>query len=316
MMCAGAGASTMTLVDVAVARGDEAQITLAAAGNDSTTSAIYALKSGLFEKAGLNVSLTQMSGGGTITAAVIGGAIQIGHSSLLDVIRAYLRKVPLTLVAPSAMIDATDADAVQVVVRKNSSIQSARDLNGKIIAVPGLKDYTWLEASVWMDKHGGDSSSIQFVELSPGATVAAIAEGRVDASVLATPALTEGLQSGKFRALGNPFAAVVPRYMQVGWFAMADYVNKNPDVVRRFARVMHDSAAYCNSHQPQTVDLIATFAKMDPQVVRSMPREKFALNLDASLIQPLIDIAYQYKTIPSRFSAAAMISEYAYQPRL
>lgn len=289
-------------------------LTIAAVGNDSTTSALYAVTSGMFRKAGLGVNLVPMTSGGAVAAAVAGGAIQIGHSSLMSLIEAHARGVPFTLVAPSGMIDPSDAQSVQLIVRAESPVRGARDLDGKTFGVPALKDFDAIATRAWMDRTGGDSSTVKFVELPPSASLAALVEGRIDATSLATPFLTQALDSGKVRAVGNAFSAVSPRYMELAWFTASDYADQNRETIRRFAAVMRDAAAYCNAHQAQTAGMIAAFTKIDAGVVRRMPRMKFAPYLDAAMIQPLIDVAAQYGAIGKAFRAEELISDLALKP--
>jgi NitT/TauT family transport system substrate-binding protein len=289
-------------------------MTIAGAGNDSTLPAVYAANSGLFKRAGLDVKVLFMNSGGAVAAAVAGGDVQAGHSSLMSLIEAHARGVPLTLVAPSGEIDASDVGAAQIAVRADSSIHSGRDLNGKTISSPALNDFDAIAVRAWIDKTGGDSSTAKFIELSQTAAVQALQEQRIDATSLATPAITEALTSGKVRALGNAFSAVASRYMQLAWFASRDYSTNHPNAIRSFATAIHDAELYCNTHHTETVGLVAEFTKFDPNVIRRMVRIKYALYLDPALIQPLIDTAARYGAIPQSFKAQEMISDLALKP--
>jgi len=42
---------------------------------------------------------------------------------------------------------------------------NAADLNGKTIGVNGLRDLQQLCAMSWVDKHGGDSKTLHFIEV-------------------------------------------------------------------------------------------------------------------------------------------------------
>ena len=292
---------------------DSPLIRIAASTNDSTTSAIYAVKAGLFKKAGLNVELTGMNSGAAVAAAVAGGSVQIGAGSLMSLIVAHEKHVPFTLVANSAVM-LSEVLYGALVVKKDSPIRSGRDLNGKTIATPSLKDFNAIAAMAWVDQNGGDSSTMKFVELSAPASLQGVIDGRIDTTIIATPVLTQGLEGGQIRVLGNAFDAIAKRYIYIGWFTTEDFANKNRDVIDRFARVMHDAAVYCNAHHAETADLIVEFAKMDPKVAAGMTRVMFAEYLTAPMIQPMIDAAAKYKLIEKRFDAQELISPYALKP--
>jgi NitT/TauT family transport system substrate-binding protein len=293
--------------------GQETTLKIAAPTNDTATSALYAAKAGLFKKAGLNVEIVPMSSGAAVAAAVAGGAIQIGNSSLITLIEAHAKHVPFTLVGTSGMIE-TDVPYAALVVKKDSPLKTARDLNGKTLASPALKDLNAISMAAWIDRNGGDSTTVHFVELSAPAISAAIVEGRVDAAVIGTPYLGEGLDNGTIRVFGKAFDAVARRFIHIAWFTTEDYATKNRDAIERFARVMHDAAVYCNAHQAETADLIVAFGKVDPKVAARMARVTFAEYLTAPMIQPLVDVAAKYKAIDKGFDAQELISPYALKP--
>lgn len=309
-----AAASLAALAHPRHARAQEpVPIKLATPTNDTATSALYALKSGLFRRAGLNVEILAMNSGGAVAAAVAGGAVQFGSSSLVTVIEAHAKRVPFTLVATSGMTD-TNVPYSALVVRKDAPYRTARDLNGKTLATAALLDLAQIGTSNWIDKNGGDSSTVHFVEISAPASVPAIAEGRIDAGILGTPYLTQALESGTIRVFSKAFDAIAPRFIHIAWYTLEDYANTHRDIVDRFTHVMHDAAVYCNGHPAETAPLIVEFGKVDPKLASRMTRVVFPEYLTASLIQPLVDVVAKYKAIDKSFDAQELISPYALKP--
>jgi len=286
---------------------------LAAPANDTATSALYALHAGLYTKAGLDVDLKAMNSGAAVSAAVAGGAVDVGLSSLITLIAAHGRGLPFTLIAPSGIIS-SDVPFTGFLVRKDAPIASGRDLNGKTVASPGLRDLNAIASMAWIDANGGDAQTVRFVELSQPASIAALDEGRIDGMILGTPTLTEALATGKFRVLADAFSAVSKRFEHIAWFTTNDFAAKNRDALVRFARVMHDAAVYCNTHPADTAPLVAEFDKVDVAVVQRMVRVPFAPYLDPRMIQPLVDVAYKYKVVDRDFDAAELISPLALKP--
>lgn len=306
---AAAGAAALPRV----ARADDVPLRLAAPANDSVTSALWALHAGLYKGAGLAVELRPMNSGAAVTAAVAGGGVDVGLSSLITLIAAHGRGLPFTLVAPSGII-ANDIPFTGFVVRKDAPIASGRDLNGKTVASPGLRDLNAIASMAWIDANGGDAQTVRFVELPQGASIAALDEGRIDGMILGTPALAEAMATGKFRILADAFTAVAKRFEHIGWVTTTDLAAKNREALVRFARVMHDSAVYCNAHPAETAPLVAEFDHVDPAVVLHMVRMPMAPYLDPRMIQPLIDVSYKYKAIDRQFDAAELISPLALRP--
>ena len=292
---------------------DAPLIRIAAPTNDTATSALYADKAGLFKKAGLNIEIVPMNSGAAVASAVAGGAVQIGNSSLITLIEAHAKHIPFTLVATSGMIE-TDVPYAALVVKKDSLLRAAKDLNGKTLASPALRDLNAISMAAWIDRNGGDSTTVRFVELSAPAAAAAIVEGRIDGAIIGTPYLGEGLDNGTIRVFAKAFDAVAPRFIHIAWFTTEDFASKNRDAIARFARVMHDAAVYCNAHQAETAPLIVDFGKVDPKVAARMARVTFAEYLTAPMIQPLVDVTAKYKAIDKSFDAQELISPYALKP--
>lgn len=289
-------------------------IHVASITNDTCSAILYAMKLGLFQKAGLSIDFLPMNSGAAASAAVAGGTVQFGQSSLVTLIDAHVHGVPFTLVAPGGVI-ATGSMYAAALVRADSPIKTGADLNGKTFAVPALEDLNQIAAMAWIDQHGGDSRTVKFIELSAPATVAAIEGGRVDAGQVGTPTLSTALESGKTRVLAPIFDAFGKRFENVGWFTTADYAKNNPDIVTRFAGVMHQAALLANSHRPETAALLADYLKGDPAIYARMARVEFGEYLDPRDIQPLIDAAARYKAIDHAFPAQEMISPLALKPR-
>jgi NitT/TauT family transport system substrate-binding protein len=288
-------------------------VTLATLINDTATAALYAAHAGLFTKAGLNVQMQVLSAGAAAQAAVAGGAAQFGLSSLVGIITAHVKGVPFTLVAPAG-VATSDVPYSQFVVKTDSPIKTARDLNGKTIGAAGLKDLDAVAIMNWVDQNGGDSKSLKFVEMPAPVALAAIEDGRIDGADLNTPTLTRGLEGGKVRSLAQIFDAIAPRFENTAWFTTTDYANGNRDVVQRFVRAMGESNAYCNAHHAETVALVAENAKIDEKIVARMARITFGDYLRPADLQPLINVTAKYGVIAKPFDARELISPYALKP--
>jgi NitT/TauT family transport system substrate-binding protein len=285
-------------------------IRVASAGDDNAAPLLYADKAGLFKKAGLDVQITKMKSGAAIAAAVAGGSLDIGKSSLTGLIAAHLRGVDFTLVAPSGMY-VKEHPIGALVVGADSTIQAPKDFAGKTISAAALNDINVVATQAWLEQHGVDSTTVKFVELPESAVSAALAQKRVDGSTVLNPVLAELLSGGKNRLVATVFDGIAPRFMISGWFASADYVAKHRDIVERFERVMQQAEAYANTHHAETLDLVVQFTGIDAALVAGMTRPTYPVVLDPRDIQPLIDAEVKYKVIDKTFSAADLISPVA-----
>src|SRR5579875_2988726 len=239
----------------------------------------YALKAGLFTKAGIDVQLTSMSSGAAVAAAVAGGAVDIGFSSLQGLIAGHARGLPFQLIAPGGVYDDKDPYAY-LLVRADSAIRSGKDLNGKTIGAPALKDLDWVASVAWMEQHGGDPKTAKFIELPSSALGPALLEGRIDAFTVGEPWVQAYLDGGKMRILGKSFGAIAPTFLMTGWFATRAYI----------------------------APLLASYTKLDPDLIAKTIKGPSVVYLDPKLIQPMIDVAAKYHIIAQPFGAGDLIS--------
>lgn len=276
--------------------------------SDDLTPVLYAVRTGMFKKAGIDVQMTVLANGSAVAAAIAGGALDIGKASLVSLMNAHVRGVPIVLVAAGAMYNAKSPYA-ELVMPPDANFKSGKDLEGKTVAVPAIGDFNTLVTSMWVDQNGGDSKTLKFVELPNTAQTAALAEHRVDAAVIQQPDLAQALESGKVKRLGLAYSSIGPAFMFAGWFSMNDWAAKNASLVRTFAKIAGEAAAYTNAHHAETAPMLAEATKIPLPVIEKMPRVDTATILDAANMQPIIDASAKYKLLPKAFPAKEMIFE-------
>ncbi len=278
-------------------------VSIATVASDPLALPLYAQQLGYFAKAGLDVTINHTMNGAAVTAAVASGAVDVGGSNLSTLVVAFKRGVPITVVAPAGIYNSA-SPVMGIVVPKNSPITTAKDLEGKTIAVSPLRSISEFAPSEWMDKSGGDSSKVRYVELPFGQMEAAMLRGRVAAAVFTEPYISESKATS--RLLAFPYSAIAPTFLTSGFFASTEYVRAHRDAIDRFASVIRQTAAWANKNQQQSGEILAAMAKLDASIVAKMSRVVYAENLTAPMIQPNIDLLAKFKVI-ERFDAAEMI---------
>jgi NitT/TauT family transport system substrate-binding protein len=273
----------------------------------------YGVKSGLFKRFGINVEIIPAASGSAALAAVIGGSAQVGFSSLPAILSAHLRGVGFKIVAPAQMY-ITEAPAVVLLVKKDSPIQTARELNGKTIAGQSLGDLNSIATAAWVEQNGGDSKTLKFVELPNSTAVPALETGRVDAFPVAAPYFDQALATGNVRILAKPYDAIAKRFEATAYVALDTYVANNSDAMTRFGRAMHDAIVYCNSHLPETADLVSSYSGVDAATVAKSVRAVDPEYVEASNLQPFIDFVAQHNIISRGFDASEIIASTVLKP--
>jgi NitT/TauT family transport system substrate-binding protein len=274
---------------------------------ESATPVLWAQQSGLFRRNGLTVDIEPQRSGTAIAAGVAGGGYQVGKSSIVPLITAFAKGIPFLLVAPGGLYRAAKPH-IALIVAADSPITTAADMNGKTVGVSALDDLNTLGTKMWMDKNGGDSSTLKLVEVPLPAISDTIVARRIDAGVSGTPALQAALDSGKLRMLAHVPDAIAATFMYTAWFSSKNEIASQLQLMRAFSRAEREAAAYVNAHPEQTVDALSKFTGIAAEVITRMTRAQMGTTLDPKLIQPVVDVCVHYKVIPAPINAADMIA--------
>ena len=282
--------------------------------NDGFKSVYYGVKSGIFQKYGLEVVPQLVNSGAAATAALIGGAAEVASVNVVTVFQAHLKDVPMKIISAAYWYKSETANTLMLVL-KDSPIRSGRDLIGKTVGGPALGDLASVATLAWVDQTGGDSKRTSAIEVPQSATVAFLEQGRVDAVTMNEPAVSQALASGKVRVLAKPLDAIATHF-EGGCFAvMEPVVEKSFNAMSRFARAMYESVTYTNAHMAETVDLVAGYSGVPAEVVAKSIRAVDPEYVEARNLQPVIDALAKYGVLARHFPAADVISSAALKVR-
>jgi NitT/TauT family transport system substrate-binding protein len=265
----------------------------------------YAQANGYLDKAGISVDVTTVTTSPVILQALLSGTYDIGSATVTTLALAHIKGLPIVIVGPQAVVE---RGVVQggIVVAANSTIKGAQELTGKIFAVSGLGTIAEFVPKAWVDKNGGDSSTMKFSEVPFPAIGDAIAAGRADAGWLNEPFFTIATRKGQVKLLSTADDVMPPVYLATAWFATAAWAKAHPDLVSRFVRTMNQAGVWANANPDKVVPILIDKLKADPAMLTIGHRATFTDKLVNAQIQPLIDIVARYQKFPT-FPASDLI---------
>jgi NitT/TauT family transport system substrate-binding protein len=287
---------------------------IGASTDDAARPLIYASTAGLFKKAGLDVDIVKLQNGAAVAAAVAGGSIDIGKGSALTPIVAFGKGLPFTVTSNLSNYT-SDAPNVALLVRRDATIASAKDLVGKTVALNSLQDQNALAMFSWLEQAGVDLTTVKFIEIPSSASLAALDGGRVDAWVALEPTFSSALATQRVRVLAYPWNALGKHYAQAVMFANAGWTSTHRDVIDKVNRVLRDAGLYVAAHENETKPLSAQFAGLDPASLTDFRSGERGITLVPAELQPTIDAAAKYKLIPKAFPASDIICDCALKTR-
>jgi NitT/TauT family transport system substrate-binding protein len=279
------------------------------APDENSALAAYAVAKGFFAKAGLDVALTVLNSGGAVTPGLIGGTLDFGVTNSGSMAQAHLRGVPLQLMTCGSLYSSASPSAYLVAL-KTSPIKTAKDLRGKTVAVSSLHEFAHCSVLNWIDRNGGDSKTVNFIEMPMASTIPALQTGHIDAIDLIEPLYTRN--KNDLTSLGNPFAAVADgKPVQIfGTVVTKAFADANPDVIRRAAVAMRAAAHWANDgrNHSEAAAIIAGYTKVDASAVDAYARERFAETNDPAYVQPVIDMMARYEFLQRSFPASELFA--------
>jgi NitT/TauT family transport system substrate-binding protein len=227
---------------------------------------------------------------------------EIVHAAIAQ---AYVKGLPFAYFA-GGPLSSRDAPTLVLCVAKNSPIKTAKDLEGKTVAIISLHATMEITTREWLTKNGADASLVKFFELHFPEMTPALSRGTIDAALLGEPFLTENKDA--IRGIGVPFDTVAKLFYIFGWFARRDWITANTDLAHSLASAFYEAGKWANAHKVESAVIEAGITKVDLQTVRTMQRNPLSTSLNAAYIQPLLDMAARYKVIDRPVMASEIIA--------
>jgi NitT/TauT family transport system substrate-binding protein len=268
-----------------------------------------ALDRGYFAAENLEIELTSMSGGATILPAVASGSLDIGFSNVLSAILARAGGFDVTIIAHVENEDAASRTH-RLIVRRDAPIQSARDLEGKTIAVNTYNNIEHLMTQKWLERNGLDPTHVRFVELAFPEMPPALVQKQVDVLVTSEPYGTIALTQGG-RTLAEPYVEIVPETAVASFVTTERWARAHPDLVRRFVRAYARGAEEAEKNPDAQRAVIPKYTRLAPELVQQIRLVTLRTFLRPDLLQWWADEALRRGLLKAPLDARVLIYETA-----
>ena len=268
----------------------------------------YGIDRGYFKRAGINIDVQIFTNGGAIAAGIASGALDIGISDVVSIMSAHVRGLPLAYIAPGLLYSEKAPTYALIVARDGPRV--AKDMNGKTIAVNGLRNISQLGFEAWVDNNGGDSKTIKWVEMPFPVMPGAIAQGTIAGGLPNEPALSAAEEAGD-RVVIMDHNSIAPVYILSGYVTTRAWADAHRDTVKKFAQAIRDAAVWANKNHDESAPILSTYSKIPLEVIRKMRRGDFATDWIPGQLQPMIEAAVKYGIIDKSFP----MSEIIYTPK-
>jgi NitT/TauT family transport system substrate-binding protein len=247
------------------------------------------MSKGFYKEEGLDIVPQFSQGGAVIVPKVISGELDIGFSNIVSLLNAASRGLPIKIISQADQSN----DESALVVSSTSNLQNVADLQGKTVGVVSLDNLATLDINWAAQKASGDWRKIKYVELSFLQMSAALRSNRVDAVAVSEPWKTIMRQAG-MKNLESVNNSVALHSTVATYFATADFIKANEDVVVRFVRATHKSLIYAQEHQDEVRAVLPTYTKVPPEIIAEMRFPYFSTDLNVPSIETQARLAEEY----------------------
>ncbi|HEY7168633.1 MAG TPA: ABC transporter substrate-binding protein [Candidatus Binatia bacterium] len=269
------------------------------------------MEKGFFKSEGLELETVPMAGGAVITQGVTSGDLQFGWSNVISLYQAVVEGFDFKFVAGGATNVKGTNESHAIEVLNTSPVKSAKDLEGKTVAVNTLNNIVHLMFMAWMDKNGGISAKAKFVEIPFPNMEAALAAGKVDAISVHEPFATAALQKGSARVLAHPWGDVLPKFLIASWFASDKWIQKNKPTVEAFIRAINRGVDAIHADPEGARSAMVKWAGLSPDLASKIGLPTFERGVSEKEIQATVDLTVKYKLISKSIRGRDVISDLA-----
>jgi NitT/TauT family transport system substrate-binding protein len=149
-------------------------------------------------------------------------------------------------------------DGSTLMVRKDSTAQSIRDLRGKTLAIPSHYSNQYLVLTKLMEDSGMAPGDINFVEMPPPDMPASLTTGSIDAYFVGEPFAAKAEMDGSGRVL---YLAkdIWPNFVSCVLVVRQELIDDHPEVVRDLVRGIAESGEWAETHRHEVAHIVQPY---------------------------------------------------------
>ena len=264
-----------------------------------------AKEKGFFEKNGLNATLTPIQNL-SLLPPTMGKQFDFAASTAPDLIKAAANGIDVVAVT-GGVVESSSKQSMQVIVRKNSGINSPKDLKGKIIATPSTGALMHVATLSWLKKNGVDPNSIRAVEVPFPNMVDQLKASRVDALELLQPFVGQILSQPDYMSIGNSMLSVSDPVLFVFWIANGGWAKSNMDTVKKWSQSIADANDFIDKNPIEARQILGKYTNLPQQVTEKIPLPAYEASLKPNQIDIWINVLKDLNLLPLPIEASKIV---------
>jgi NitT/TauT family transport system substrate-binding protein len=275
-----------------------------------------ALHYGLFAKEGLKINYSPAVSSETAVAQQLKGQLDITAGNYVSYINAVaVDHEPLEVVAEGSVME---QGAQTIFTMPNSGIQSLAQLKGHVIGVNAPGNINYLLAVSVLQENGISPKSVKFPTQpiafagSQQTLTTALAKGQIAAASLPEPFASEAEQQYGAVPLSDMNQGATTEFPIQGYVVTKQWAAQNPNSLKRFLAALEVGQEISDTDRAAVEQSFETLngpanGQVTPSIAAVMALDNYPIGIDATRIQRVADVMYQFGELKSRFNVSSML---------
>ncbi len=281
-----------------------------------------ALHDGLFAREGLTIKYAPAVSSETAVAQQLKGDLDISGGNYVSYINeAAVNHQPIEVVAEGSIMQ---QGAQTIFTMPSSKIKSLAQLKGHLVGVnaPGNIDYL-LGVSV-LQENGVDPGSVEF----PNATMKAfaatggaipfplmageLADGKISAAIMPEPFASQAEQQYGAVPLADLNQGATTDFPIEGYVVTKQWAAQNPNTLKRFLAALEIGQEISDTDRGAVEQAFEAIkgpqnGQVTSGIASVMALDNYPIGVDATRIQRVADVMYQFGVLKTRFNVSSML---------
>lgn len=259
---------------------------------------------GFFKEEGLTVEPVTISGGAAAVPMIEGGQLDISMTNYVSTFLAVSQGKKIKLVAD--MYQAAP-NTFNIMVPKDSDINTVADLKGKTVLVNNLKNIATLAVTTQLKVAGLTENDVKFVEKPFPDMGNALVSGQADACWITEPFITANQSQHGFRKVADTMTGQTADLPIAGWMATEEWASKYPKTLAAFNRAIAKAQQLASSDRKEIEAMLPKYTKIDAQTASVITLGTYPSELNANRLQKVADLMQEYGYLKSPLDVKSLI---------
>jgi NitT/TauT family transport system substrate-binding protein len=263
---------------------------------------------GMFEKRGLDVELQALRGGSVLVPSLVANSIQIATLASPVLVQAADGGIDLIGLTALSVLSPGMTNS-GVLARTGANIKTAKDFEGKRMAVPTLGSISHVLFEKWMALNGGNPKTIKWIEVAFPQMPDVIKTGNIDAIIIPDPLMTKVITDGSGYVVSYFFGELPQGVPSMVSASTRDWATRNAREAAAYREAITEATAWGNANPDETKQIVGKWLKLPPEMMKQTQLEQLEAKLNASDMKWWIDTLTEQEQIRTKVDPAKIVAK-------